>query len=98
MFFIKLLQLRRFQKRRIPAEDHDRTGKVLQCVRRLQHCMSGTQLFRLQGNPRPVAHQRAHQFRAVPDDDHIIAAAGRFRRVHHMLQHGVSAYLMQYLG
>ena len=96
MLRIELFQFIRLQQRRVPAQDHHRAGKIFQGIRSLQHRMTGPQLFRLQGDPGPVSHQFPHQFRAVADHHHVITAAGRFRRVHHMLQHGMPAHFVQH--
>ena len=96
MFLIKFPQLFCFQKRRVTAQDHDRAGIIMQDISSLQHCMAGSQLFRLEGGPCPVPDQGLHHLSPVTHDHHIIPAARGFRRVHYMLQHGASPHFMQH--
>ena len=72
--------------------------EVLQSIGSLHYSVACTELLGLQGDGSLVTYHCFYQLCFVAYDNHLLVGTGSACSVNYVLQHGLAAYLVQYLG
>ena len=98
MCFTELFKLFAVQQWSVAAQDERSAVEVLQGVGGLHYSVAGAKLLGLQGDGSLITYHCFYQLCLVADDNHLFVCAGSACSVNYVLQHGLAAYLVQYLG
>ena len=98
MCFAEFFQLFAVQQRSVAAQDERSAVEILQGIGSLHYSVAGAKLLGLQGDSSLIAYHCFYQLCFMAYDNNLFVCAGSACSVNYVLQHGLAAYLVQYLG